>query len=826
MSAFRSNSNSFGSLALQGGFDPGESDFISIPSSDQADQVNKEDIPSTIPILPMKNSVLFPGVVFPITAGRDKSIQLIQDAYNKDRIIGASAQKVAEEENPGPEDIYQTGTVAKILKLLRMPDGNVTVIIQGIRKFKIDEVTETDPYLKATIETQDEKKPPQSKEVDALVDSLKEQSRQIIEKSQDIPSEASMAIDNIKSYSFLVNFIAANMSAEVKDKQRILEISDFKKKASNLLELLHQELQRLELQNKIHSKVKTDIDEQQRQFYLQQQMKAIQEELGHESHDQEIANLEKRAQKKKWGEKVQEQFDKEIKKLRRMNPAAAEYSVVVNYLETLLELPWNEFTEDNYDMEKARKVLDEDHYGLEKVKERILEYLAVLKRKGNMKSPILCLLGPPGVGKTSLGHSLARSLNREYSRMSLGGLRDEAEIRGHRRTYIGSMPGRVIQNLRKAKSSNPVFVLDEIDKVGSDFRGDPASALLELLDPEQNDSFYDYYLELEYDLSHVMFIATANSLDNVHPALRDRLEVIDINGYLLEEKVEIAMQHLIPRQRERHGVTGKEFKMTRKNLEKLIEQYTRESGVRTLEKKIAALTRKRAKELVFNNNPSPNVSAEDIEKALGPPAYEKEVHPDPEIPGVATGLAYTPAGGELLFIEVSLVPGKGKLNLTGNLGNVMKESAMTALSYLKSRYDEFDIDPSIFENWDVHIHVPEGAIAKEGPSAGTALLTALVSAYTQRKVKPKIGMTGEITLRGAVLPVGGIQEKILAARRYGIKEVILCEQNRKNVNEIKESYLKGLTFHYVNNMKELLDHSLMKKKVKNAKEFKALQKAQ
>ena len=806
-------------LGLANEMDPEGSDFISLPSSEQEDEMSKEEIPSTIPVLPMKNSVLFPGVVFPITVGRDKSIQLIQDAYNKDRIIGAVAQKVTEEENPGPQDIYQTGTVAKILKLLRMPDGNVTVIIQGIRKFKIKEVVQEDPYLKADIETIDEPKPSINEEIDALVDGLRNQASEIIEKSPDIPSEATMAIKNINSYRFLVNFIASNMSAEVKEKQRVLEISDFKKKASKLLEQLHQELKRLELQNKIHSKVKTDIDEQQRQFYLQQQLKAIQEELGHDSSDQEIENLKKQAKKKKWSKKVQEHFDKELKKLRRMNPAAAEYSVIVNYLETLIDLPWNEFTTDNYDMEKARKVLDEDHYGLEKVKERILEYLAVLKLKGNMKSPILCLLGPPGVGKTSLGQSIAKALDRKYCRMSLGGLRDEAEIRGHRRTYIGSMPGRVIQNLKKAKSSNPVFVLDEIDKVGSDFRGDPSSALLELLDPEQNDSFYDYYLELDYDLSNVLFVGTANSLESVHPALRDRMEVIDINGYLLEEKVEIAMRHLIPRQREMHGLNGNNFKISRKNLEKLIEQYTRESGVRTLEKKIAALARNKAKDIVFEKNTSASISENDIEKMLGAPPFEKEVYSAPEVPGVATGLAYTPAGGDILFIEVSLSPGKGKLNLTGKLGDVMKESAMTALSYLKSHYDKFDIDPAVFENWDVHVHVPEGAVAKEGPSAGIALLTAVASAFTQRKTKARLAMTGEITLRGAVLPVGGIQEKILAAKRYGIKEIILCEQNKKNVEEIKKDYIKGLKFHYVSSMEEMLEISLIKQKVPNAKDF-------
>lgn len=637
--------------------------------------------------------------------------------------------------------------------------------------------------------------------------------------SPNVPSDAAVIIKNFKNYIFLINFVASNMNLEVQEKQKVLETIEVKKRAKLVMEFLTKELKMIELRNQIQSKVKTDIDQQQKQFYLQQQMKAIQEELGHNTHDKEIEELKKTAEKKKWPKYAAEAFEKEAGKLQRMNPAAAEYSVVFNYLELLLDLPWDKCTTDKFDLKRAKKVLDEDHYGLEKVKDRILEYLAVLKLNKSMKSPILCLLGPPGVGKTSLGRSIARSLGRKYQRMSLGGLRDEAEIRGHRRTYIGAMPGRIIQSIRKAKSSNPVFVLDEVDKIGSDFRGDPSSALLEVLDPEQNHEFYDYYLELEYDLSKVMFIATANTMDTIHPALRDRMEVIDITGYLIEEKIEIAKRHLMPKMREQHGLDAKNFIIPSKVIEQLIELYTRESGVRTLEKRIATLARARAKEVVYEEKFSPNVTETMLKKVLGPVIFEKDINKHVDLPGVATGLAWTPAGGDVLYIEVVLTPGKGKIQLTGKLGEVMKESAYTALSYIKSRYEKFDIDPAVFEKWDIHVHVPEGAVSKDGPSAGITLMTAMVSAFSQRKVKANIAMTGEITLRGKVLPVGGIQEKILAAKRFGITDIILSEQNKKNVEEVKKDYIKGLSFHYVKNMDEVTELALMKQKVKGAREM-------
>lgn len=798
----------------EGGEDAPE--FISLLSPEEEEKMNKEDTPEVIPILPLRNNVLFPGVVIPITVGRDKSIQLINEAYKSDKILGVVAQKDSETEDPEGKDLYEFGTVARLIKMLRMPDGNVTAVIQGKRRFQVEEIVTNDPYIKARIEPVEEEKVEEDQQLEATISALKDLAIQIIDLSPNIPSEASIAIRNIDSPNFLVNFISSNMGIEVEDKQSILQTIGLMERAQRVLEFLNKELQMAQLKNQIQSKVKTDIDKQQKDFFLQQQLKAIKEELGHDSIDQEIENLKERGKKKDWPEKVQEQFTKEVEKLQRINPASAEYSVVFNYIDLLLDLPWGEYTKDSLDLERARKVLDKDHFGLDKVKDRILEYLAVLKLKGNMKSPIICLVGPPGVGKTSLGKSIARALKRKYVRMSLGGLRDEAEIRGHRKTYIGAMPGRIIQSLRKAHSSNPVFILDEIDKIGSDFRGDPASALLEVLDPEQNDSFYDYYLELEYDLSHVMFIATANTMNTIHPALRDRMEVIDVNGYLLEEKVEIAKQHLIPKQREMHGLDANNFKLPKPVLEELIEHYTRESGVRSLEKVIASLARHRAKEIVMGNEPKANVKKEDLVEILGPEKFEKDLFRDHEIPGIATGLAWTSVGGDILHIETALSPGKGKVTLTGKLGEVMKESALTALSYLKAHHKEYGIKPEVFNKWDIHVHVPEGAVPKEGPSAGITMLTSLISAFTQRKVKEEVAMTGEATLRGQVLPVGGIKEKILAAKRAGLTNIILSEKNRKDVQEIREDYLEGLTFHYVKMLNEVLDLALTKEKVKDA----------
>jgi len=791
-------------------------EFISLLSPEEEEEMNNEDVPDQVPILPLRNTVLYPGVVIPITVGRDKSIQLINDARQEDSVIGVTAQKSTDVEDPDAKDLYQTGTLAKILKHLKMPDGNVTVIIQGKKRFSIQEITNTDPYFKASIQPFDEKPIEIDDEQRAMMSTMKDMATTIVNLSPNIPSEATTAIKNIESLTFLVNFISSNLNVEVSDKQEILEMKDLKAKGNQVLQHLNEEQKMLELKNQIQSKVKSDIDQQQKNYFLQQQLKTIQEELGQDTPDKEIEDLKERAKEKNWGEKEEEQFNKELKKLQRMNPAAAEYSVIFNYLETLLDLPWNEYTEDKLDLENARKVLNEDHYGLERVKERLLEYLAVLKLKGNMKSPILCLYGPPGVGKTSLGRSIARSLGREYSRMSLGGLHDEAEIRGHRKTYIGAMPGRIIQSIKKAKSSNPVIVLDEIDKVGADFRGDPASALLEVLDPEQNANFYDNYLELEYDLSNVMFITTANNLDSVHPALRDRLEVIELSGYLLEEKTEIAKRHLIPRQRESHGLKGDQFKLNQAVLKELIEGYTQESGVRSLEKQISSLARSKAKSIVFNEKVSNYVKKEDLDKILGPKSFMRDVYTSDKLPGISTGLAWTPSGGDVLNIEVSLSPGKGKMHLTGKLGEVMKESAHISYSYLKANYKSFGIDPKAFDSWDLHIHVPEGSVPKEGPSAGITMLTALASAYTQRKVKSKLGMTGELTLRGAVLPVGGIKEKILAAKRLGINTIILCKTNEKDVKQIKENYIKGLQFNYVNRMEEVIDLALEKKPIKQA----------
>jgi len=793
-----------------------DTEFIPLLTSEDEENMNAQQVPKTLAILPLRNTVLFPGVVIPITVGRDKSINLIKDSYKGDKIIGVVSQKDTSIEDPKFEELNTVGTVAHVLKMLRMPDGNTTIIIQGKKRFKLIQPIQIEPYIKATVEPFPEIVPDKgNKEFDALVQSLKDLALQIVQMSPNIPSDSAFAIRNIESNSFLINFISSNMNLDLLKKQELLEIADLKARATKVLEHLSKELQMLELKNQIQNKVKVDIDKQQREFFLNQQLKTIQEELGGATPEREVAELRERGKQKKWNKEVEETFTKECDRLLRMNPAAAEYSVVLNYLQVLLDLPWNEYTNDNFDLKNAQKVLEQDHWGLEKVKSRILEYLAVLKLKNDMKSPIMCLYGPPGVGKTSLGKSIARALGRKYVRMSLGGLRDEAEIRGHRKTYIGAMPGRIIQNLKKAKSANPVFVLDEIDKIGNDFHGDPSSALLEVLDPEQNNTFYDNYVETDFDLSHVLFIATANSLSTIQPALLDRLEIIEITGYTVEEKIQIAIRHLMPKQLEAHGLKKEHVKLSPKMIEFLIERYTRESGVRGLEKKIAALVRGLAKSVAMEEKYESVLNEEGIIKILGAPPFQKDKYQKNEHPGVVTGLAWTPVGGDILFIEVSLSKGKGKLTLTGNLGEVMKESAVIAMAYLKSHAEPLNIDPRVFDQWDVHIHVPEGATPKDGPSAGITILTALASAFTQRKVKEQLAMTGEITLRGKVLPVGGIKEKILAARRAGIKDIIISEDNKKDIEEIKKEYLKDLRFTYVKEMIEVVNLALQKDRVKN-----------
>lgn len=792
-----------------------EAEFIPLITNEDEDNIRNEDIPSELPILPLRNTVLFPGVVIPITVGRDKSIRLIREAYQGAKIIGVVSQKDGTIEDPAPDDLNEIGTVALIIKMLRMPDGSTTAIIQGKKRFSLREVLSTDPYLKARVDIFNEQRPQENdQEFEALVSNIKDLSLRIIQQSPHIPSEAAFAIRNIESPSFLINFISSNLNADVADKQKLLAEFDLKERATMVLKNLSKEYDMLELKNQIQSKVRTDIDRQQREYFLHQQMKMIQEELG-TGETQDIKELREKSGPKKWSGPVKQVFEKELSKLERMNPMVAEYSVQLNYLEFMAELPWNEYTTDNFDLRNARKILDRDHSGLEKIKERILEHLAVLKLKGDMKSPIICLAGPPGVGKTSLGKSIAEALGRKYIRMSLGGLKDESEIRGHRKTYIGAMAGRILQSIKKAGSSNPVFILDEIDKVGNDFHGDPSSALLEVLDPEQNDSFHDNYLDLDYDLSRVMFIATANNLATIQPALRDRMEIIELTGYSIEEKLEITRKHLLDRQLTEHGLGKGDVVLNKKILEYIIENYTRESGVRNLERVIAKIVRHTAKAVAMNEKRiKRELEIADVVKILGP-AHPKDKYESNQYAGVVIGLAWTAVGGDILYIETSLSPGKGKLTLTGNLGEVMKESAVIALEYLKTHGEAYGIRPEVFDNWNIHIHVPEGATPKDGPSAGITMLTALASAFTQRKVRARLAMTGEITLRGQVLAVGGIKEKILAAKRANIKEVILSEGNRKDVEEINQEYIKGMKFHYVTEMEEVLKVALTREKVKN-----------
>ena len=794
------------------------SELIPLMTTEDEKEIIKENLPKTLPILSLRNTVLFPGVVIPITASRDKSIQLIKDANNFNKLIGVVAQKNEKIEDPKPNQIYKVGTVAKILKVLQMPDGNTTVIIQGKKRFEIDRIISKEPYITANIKDVPEVNPGvDNSEFNAIIDSIKDLSLEIIKRNPNIPSEASFAIKNIESNSFLVNFVSSNMNLPVSDKQKLLEMNDLKKRAMDTLKFMNMEFQKLEIRNDIQSKVQSDLSQQQREFFLHQQMKTIQEELGGVSHDSEIENMKKRAAKKKWNDETKLHFNKEIGKLQRMNPQVAEYSVQRNYLDLLLDLPWNSYTKDKFDLVKAKKILDRDHFGLDDVKKRIIEYLAVLKIRNDMKSPILCLHGPPGVGKTSLGKSIAEAIGRKYVRISLGGLRDEAEIRGHRKTYIGAMPGRIIQNIKKADTSNPVFVLDEIDKITNSNIGDPSSAMLEVLDPEQNKEFYDNYLELGYDLSKVMFIATSNNLSSIQPALLDRMEIINVSGYTTEEKIQIGKKFLLPKQLNEHGLKKKDLKLSFSVIEKIAEGYTRESGVRGLEKQIAKLVRNCAKNIATDVKYDPNLSIEEMNKILGSPKLERDKYENNDIAGVVTGLAWTSVGGDILFIESILSKGKGKLSITGNLGKVMSESAKIALEYIKSNADKFNLSPDMFEKYNVHIHVPEGATPKDGPSAGIAMLTSLVSLYTQNKIKSKIAMTGEITLRGKVLPVGGIKEKILAAKRARIKEIILSKQNERDINEIKKEYLKGLKFHYVSEMSEVIDIALTNQKVKNYK---------
>jgi ATP-dependent Lon protease len=812
----KSNFISLDSLSLQD-FDE-NSELIPLMTPEDEAEINNEKLPETLPILSLRNTVLFPGVVIPITAGRDKSIRLINDANKGSKVIGVIAQKDESVENPSAKEIHEIGTVAKILRVLKMPDGNVTVIIQGKKRFKVAQVLTEEPYINATVREIPEARPAlKNKEFSAIIESIKELALSIIKESPNIPSEASFAIKNIESDSFLINFVSSNMNLSVAEKQSLLEIDDLKKRALATLKYMNIEFQKLELKNIIQSKVQMDMSQQQREYFLHQQMKTIQEELGGVSHDEEVEEMRMRASVKLWDDKVEKHFEKELAKMERMNPQVSEYSIQRNYLELYLDLPWNEYSLDKFNLKRAKRILDRDHFGLEDVKRRIIEHLAVLKLRNDMKSPILCLYGPPGVGKTSLGKSIAEALGREYVRISLGGLRDEAEIRGHRKTYIGAMPGRIIQSLKKAGTSNPVFVLDEIDKLSNSNQGDPSSAMLEVLDPEQNNDFYDNFLEVGYDLSKVMFIATSNNLSTIQPALRDRMEIINVTGYTIEEKIEIGKRHLLPKQLKEHGLTDVHLKIAKAQLEKIVEGYTRESGVRGLEKQIAKMVRHAAKNIAMEEPYNIKVTNQDIIEVLGGPKLERDKYENNNVAGVVTGLAWTSVGGDILFIESILSKGKGAMTITGNLGTVMKESATIAMEYIKSYADEFGIDPDVFDKYNVHIHVPEGATPKDGPSAGVTMLTSLVSLFTQRKVKKSLAMTGEITLRGKVLPVGGLKEKILAAKRARIKEIILCEENRSDIEEIKQDYLKGLTFHYVTDMSDVIKIAVTNQKVTNAK---------
>jgi ATP-dependent Lon protease len=787
-----------------------EMDFLPIIplNENENDSADNVEIPEEIALLPLRNTVLFPGVVLPITVGRDKSIKAVTDAYKGNKLVGVVAQKDSTIEDPAFKDLEAVGTVAKIVKQIKMPDGGTTIIIQGKSRFRIKSLLTDDPYFKAKIEILEESEAPKEQDFEAYVSNIKDLATEIIQLSPNIPTEASIILRNIESPAFLIHFVSSNLNTDIKEKQQLLEINDIRERADVLMKLLQKELQFAELKNKVTNKTKTEIDKQQRDYFLQQQLKSIKEELGGDVNERELKQMQKKAETKKFTEAAREAFQKGIEKLERMHPSTPDYSVVYNHLDLMLDLPWQEYTEDIYDLQKAKKVLDADHYGMQKIKERILEYLAVLKLKGDMKSPILCFYGPPGIGKTSLGRSIANAIGRKYVRLSLGGVHDESEIRGHRKTYIGAMPGRIVQSIRKAKTSNPVMILDEIDKVGADFRGDPSSALLEVLDPEQNNTFYDNYLELEYDLSKVLFIATANNLQNMHPALRDRLEIIELSGYAVEEKIEIAKRHLIPKQQEAHGLKNTKLKIGEKVLEKIIQDYTRESGVRELDRQLASIMRYQAKQLALKGKVKSVLAVSDVEKILGRSRHSNETYKAANMPGVAVGLAYTYVGGDILFIEATSSEGKSELLLTGNLGTVMKESATTALSYLSSNARKYGIDPKIFETKTMHIHVPEGAVPKDGPSAGVTMLTALASAITGRKVRPYVGMTGEITLRGQVLPVGGIKEKVLAAKRAGLREIILCWQNEKDVEEINPEYIKGVKFHYVKTMNQVLDLAL------------------
>lgn len=783
--------------------------FVSVEETDE--ERDDQQYPEQLPILAMKNTVLFPGIVAPITVARDRSVRAINRAYETDRYVAVLAQRDEKVEEPILDDLYSVGTVAKVLKLIKMPDGTITALLQGRKRIKLLQLLADEPFMLGHFQPLNYNKVPETLEFEATISSILDMARQIVELSPNIPLEANHMLRSISNKGFLLNFIASNLNANINVRQRILEMNDLLEKANFIMENMDNELQLLELKDQIESKVRSDIEKQQRDYFLNQQLRTIQEELGSNPQEEELQALAVRAKKKKWSIQVKESFDKEFNKLRRMNPQVAEYSMQLNYVELLLDLPWEKYTKDNFNLKSVKKTLDKDHFGLEKVKERILEHLAVLKLKGNMKAPILCLVGPPGVGKTSLGKSIAKALKRKFIRISLGGLHDESEIRGHRKTYIGAMPGRIIQSIKKAESSNPVFILDEIDKVGTDFRGDPSSALLEVLDPEQNTTFYDNYLEMEYDLSKVFFIATANSLNAIQPALLDRMEIIYINGYSTEEKIEIAKKHIIAKQREEHGLKPEQVKLSNKVLEYIIEHYTRESGVRSLDRQIAAIMRRIAKYVAMEDNYNINISSDEIRSMLGPTKVSKDEYQLLDTPGVAVGLAWTQVGGDILFIEVSLSKGNGSLTLTGNLGNVMKESATTALSYIKAHTEQLGISPDVLKEQDIHIHVPEGAIPKDGPSAGITMLTALASAFSGKPVRSRLAMTGEITLRGKVLPVGGIKEKVLAARRAGLTSIILCKENKKHIEEINNDYLKGLTFHYVERMEEVLHLALKDK---------------